>query len=65
MEERLRFYEDGVAPTKNLTAMQDALRKVAEDSPEGEEPVAATPADASAKKKKVHFRRSSLDSVSP
>ena len=30
MEERLRFYEDGVAPTKNLTAMQDALRTIAE-----------------------------------
>ena len=25
MEERLRFYEEGVAPTKNLTAMQAAI----------------------------------------
>lgn len=52
MEERLRFYEDGVAPTKNLTAMQDALRKVAEDAgpdADGDEPMT----DASAKKKKV------------
>ena len=42
MEERLRFYEDGVAPTKNLTAMQDALRTVAETAaaaPVGEDAV--------------------------
>lgn len=54
VEERLRFYEDGVAPTKNLTAMQDALRKVAEaEGPDadGDEPMAAAPADGSAKKK--------------
>lgn len=25
VEERLRFYEEGVAPTKNLTAMQEVL----------------------------------------
>lgn len=25
VEERLRFYEEGVAPTKNSTAMQEAL----------------------------------------
>lgn len=25
VEERLRFYEDGVAPTKNLTAMAEAM----------------------------------------
>jgi len=28
VEERLRFYEDGVAPTKNLTAMQEAMATV-------------------------------------
>jgi len=42
VEERLRFYEDGVAPTKNLTAMQDALRTVAETAaaaPVGEDAV--------------------------
>ncbi|KAI8473241.1 MAG: hypothetical protein J3K34DRAFT_375598 [Monoraphidium minutum] len=27
VEERLRFYEDGVAPGKNITAMQDAMAK--------------------------------------
>ncbi len=25
VEERLKFYEDGIAPTKNMTAMQAAL----------------------------------------
>ena len=25
VEERLRFYEEGIAPTKNLTVMQAAL----------------------------------------
>ena len=25
VEERLRFYEEGIAPTKNSTAMQEAL----------------------------------------
>jgi hypothetical protein len=28
VEERLRFYEEGVAPTKNLTAMQEVLKQV-------------------------------------
>ena len=28
VEERLRFYEEGVAPTKNLTAMQAAIETV-------------------------------------
>lgn len=26
VEERLRFYEEGVAPKKNITAMQEAMK---------------------------------------
>lgn len=48
VEERLRFYEEGVAPTKNLTAMQEALASVR--APEGGENVA--PTDTTEKKKK-------------
>ena len=33
VEERLRFYEDGVAPTKNLTAMQEAMATVRVSNP--------------------------------
>ncbi len=36
VEERLRFYDEGVAPTKNVTAMQARLRRV---SKSGSEPV--------------------------
>ena len=28
VEERLRFYDEGVAPTKNVTAMQARVRRV-------------------------------------
>ena len=31
MEERLRFYEDGVAPGKNITAMQAAMAKLRDE----------------------------------
>ena len=33
VEERLRFYEEGVAPTKNTTAMQEALASARVSTP--------------------------------
>ena len=66
VEERLRFYEDGVAPTKNLTAMQDALRTVAEtaaaaapmeDGVDPEEGVDAEARAVAAQPKKGKVRR--------
>mmetsp|Transcript_3058 Transcript_3058/g.5261 ORF Transcript_3058/g.5261 Transcript_3058/m.5261 type:complete len:500 (-) Transcript_3058:372-1871(-) len=51
VEERLRFYEEGVAPRKNLTVMQEAMAKVKSDlgdAGEDEE----TPAEEKKDKKK-------------
>lgn len=72
VEERLRFYEDGVAPTKNLTAMQDALRTVAEtaaaaapvgeDAVDPEEGVDAEARAVAAQPKKGKVRRQLLPS---
>jgi hypothetical protein len=31
VEERLRFYEEGVAPRKNLSVMQEAMKGLAAD----------------------------------
>ncbi len=56
VEERLRFYEDGVAPTKNLTAMQDALRTIAEAAgPMEEDGAGGGAADGQPKKAKVRY----------
>ena len=54
----MRFYEDGVAPTKNLTAMQDAMQTAADEAGAAApaEDADAAPADASGKKKKVRQR---------
>ena len=55
VEERLRFYEDGVAPTKNLTAMQDALRTIAETAaPAGEDGAEAGAAEPKKGKVRKH-----------
>ncbi|KAK9821924.1 hypothetical protein WJX81_000765 [Elliptochloris bilobata] len=55
VEERLRFYDDGVAPTKNVTAMQEAILAAAKG--EMEEAAGITPADAAEKKKKKKKKR--------
>ena len=60
VEERLRFYEDGVAPTKNLTAMQDALRSIAEAAgPMQEDDANGGATEGQPKKTKVRIRQRS------
>lgn len=61
VEERLRFYEEGVAPRKNLDVMQEALSKVAkeiqQEAGEGED------GKAEKKKKKKKKREAEEDAV--
>ena len=60
----MRFYEDGIAPTKNLTAMQDAMRTIAEAAaPMEEDGVDAAAAEDQLKKGKVRLRHPSLYTV--
>lgn len=49
VEERLRFYEEGIAPKKNITAMQEVIAKLPKKD-EAEEDEAKP--DKSEKKKK-------------
>ncbi|QDZ24641.1 nucleolar protein 56 [Chloropicon primus] len=55
VEERLRFYEDGTAPRKNVTVMQEAMGDLEEQYPE-----AKTPSSSKKDKKK---KRKSTDSM--
>lgn len=41
VEERLRFYEDGVAPRKNLDVMHEVMGNLKAAQPEGEATAAA------------------------
>lgn len=57
VEERLRFYEEGVAPRKNLSVMQEAMAKLKEeDGPEDEEAGEAKAAKKKEKKDKKKKR---------
>jgi nucleolar protein 56 len=64
VEERLRFYDDGVAPRKNATVMAEALEKFneAHKADDAMDAADAEPEDQTAKKKKkkrVSVRRCS------
>jgi len=62
VEERLRFYEDGVAPTKNLTAMAEAMA-TARGSASAEEVVIAEEPGKKKKKTKRSAEDAALDTT--
>ena len=57
MEERLRFYEDGVAPRKNATVMAEAMEKFKETAgdDDDEEPKPKKAKKDKKKKRAVRF----------
>mmetsp|Transcript_17180 Transcript_17180/g.44988 ORF Transcript_17180/g.44988 Transcript_17180/m.44988 type:complete len:485 (+) Transcript_17180:236-1690(+) len=59
VEERLRFYEDGVAPRKNISVMHEALEKLKEEG--GAEGAAAEDGEKKKKKKDKKKKREQAD----
>jgi len=56
VEERLRFYEDGTAPRKNITVMKEAMGDLEDILP-------ATPSSSAKKDKKSKKKRKSSDAM--
>lgn len=61
VEERLRFYEDGVAPRKNLDVMQEVIGALGDAGREGDDMDVEAPEKKSKKEKKDKKRKASDD----